>query len=81
MAQELSEKALGLSVGTISAVCMLLIGILGNLGVYMVAVEMMQQWHLFFDLSFVGIIAGIVEASIIGFAGGWLVAWVYNKFA
>ncbi|MBT4539276.1 hypothetical protein HOI26_04770 [Candidatus Woesearchaeota archaeon] len=58
---------------------MLLLGILGNLGVYMGAVEQMIKWHLFFSLSFVGIVTGIIEAAIISFLFVWLFVWVYNK--
>jgi heme/copper-type cytochrome/quinol oxidase subunit 2 len=60
---------------------MLLLGILGNMGIYTGAVEMLQQWHIFFSLSIGGIIAGIVEAAIIGFIFGYAFGWLYNKFA
>ena len=43
MAQELNANALGYAGATISAAIMLLLGVLGNLGVYTNAVEMMQQ--------------------------------------
>jgi len=60
---------------------MLLLGILGNLGLYMNGVEAMQQWHLFFDLSALGIVAGIVEAVVFSFAVGWLFAYLYNRLS
>ncbi len=77
---KLDAKALGYAAAILSAICMLLLGILGNLGIYTSAVEMMQKWHLFFSLSIVGIIAGIIEAAIAGFIFGYLFAWLYNKF-
>lgn len=80
MANKLNAKALGLSLALIGALCMLLLGILGNFGVYLGAVEMMQTWHLFFSLSLLGIIAGMIEAAIISFVFGWLIAYFYNKF-
>ncbi len=80
MVQKLNEKALGYSLAIISAFVMLLLGILGKLGIYTGAVDMMQQWHVFFSLSFFGIIGGIIEAAIFSFVFGWLFAWIYNKF-
>jgi len=81
MKEKLNPKALGISLALISALMMLLLGILGNLGIYTGAVEMMMQWHVFFSLSIGGIIAGMIEAGIISFIFGWLIAYVYNKFA
>ena len=81
MVQKLNAKALGYSVAVLSGLCMLSLGILGNLGIYMGAVEMMGRWHMFFSLSIGGIIAGIIEALIFGFVIGWLIAYFYNKFA
>ena len=81
MTKKWDEKALGFSFALVSAIIMLLLGILGNLGIYVGAVEMMQQWHLFFDLSVLGIIGGMIESAIISFIIGWLIALFYNKFA
>lgn len=81
MVQKLSAKALGYSFGILFGLCMLLLGILGNLGVYLGGVEAMQKMHFFFSLSIGGVIAGIVEAAIFGFVIGWLIAYFYNMFA
>ncbi|MBU3923983.1 MAG: hypothetical protein KJ592_03640 [Nanoarchaeota archaeon] len=81
MKQKLDTKALGYSLAILSGLCMLLLGIAGNFGIYMGAVDMMMQWHMFFDLSVLGIITGIIEAGVIGFICGWLVAYFYNRFA
>ncbi len=78
--QELNAKALAYTLAILFASCMLLLGILGNLGIYMGMVEAMQNMHLFFNLSVVGIIGGMIEAGVWGLVTGWLVAWVYNKF-
>ena len=59
---------------------MLLLGILGNLGIYTGAVEMMQEMHVFFSLSIAGIIAGMIEAAVISFVFMVGLAWIYNKF-
>ncbi len=81
MKYELNPKSLAISLSLVSALIMLLLGILGNLGVYTSAVDMMKQWHMFFDISILGIITGMIEAAIISFIFGWLIAYFYNKFA
>lgn len=80
MAEKLNPLALGYAAAIISAVCMLLLGIGGNIGIYAGAAEQMMEWHMFFSLSVVGIIAGIVEAAIISFVFVYAFGWVYNKF-
>ena len=75
-----NSLALGYAAALISAVLMLLLGILGNLGIYTGAVEMMQSVHMFFDLSVLGIITGMIEAAVISFVFVYLFGWTYNKF-
>lgn len=77
---KLNSLALGYAAAIISAICMLLLGILGNLDVYIGAVGMMQEWHMFFDLSVVGVITGMIEATVVGFVFGYVFGWVYNRF-
>ena len=81
MNEKLNSLALGYAGAILSAVCMLLLGILGNLGLYTGAVERMQQWHMFFSLSVTGIIAGMVEAAIVSFITLYLFGSVYNWLA
>ena len=73
--------ALAGSAAIVAAVVMLLLGILGNIGVYTGAVEMMQQWHVFFSLSIGGIIAGMFEAAIITFVFIYLFGFLYNRLS
>ncbi len=80
MAEKLNTLALGYAAAIISATTMLLLGILGNIGIYTGAAQMMQQWHMFFSLSIGGIIAGMIEAAVIGFVFGYVFGWIYNKF-
>lgn len=79
MAGKLNPIAFGTAGALVAAVIMLLLGILGNLGIYAGAVEMMQKWHLFFSLSLGGIIMGTIEAAVITFAFLWLFGWLYNR--
>jgi hypothetical protein len=78
---ELKPLAAGYSVAVVSAVGMLLLGILGNLGLYLGAVAAMQKWHVFFSLSVTGIVAGIVEAAVSGFVVAYAVIYLYNKLS
>ncbi len=80
MNRKLNAIALGWTAAVLSALGMLILGILGNFGLYTEAVEIMQKWHLFFDLSIGGIIAGIIEAAVISFITGYLFGWLYNMF-
>ncbi len=80
MANKLNELALGYAAAIISAACMLLLGIGGNIGIYAGAAEQMMKWHMFFSLSVAGIITGIIEAAVIGLVFGYAFGWVYNKF-
>ena len=75
----LNPLALGYAAAALSALCMLLLGIGGNLGIYVGAAEQMMKWHMFFSLDVIGIITGMIEASVISFVFCYLFAWLYNK--
>jgi phosphotransferase system glucose/maltose/N-acetylglucosamine-specific IIC component len=60
---------------------MLLLGVFGAIGVYEGAVAMMEQWHLFFEPTVVGTVAGMVEAAVVCFVIVYPFAWLYNVFA
>lgn len=77
----LDALALAGAAGVLSAVVMLLLGVFGAIGVYEGAVEAMEQWHLFFEPTVVGTVAGMVEAAVISFILMYVFAWLYNAFA
>lgn len=79
--RELNANALAAAGAVVAAVVMLLLGVFGAVGVYEGAVRMMEQWHLFFEPTVVGTVAGMVEAIVITFALTYSVAWLYNVFA
>ncbi len=79
MIGKLSALTLGYSAAIVSSVIMLLLVVLGDLGVYTSAVEMMRQWHVFFSLSIGGIVAGIVEGAVVSFFLAYFFGWLYNK--
>ena len=76
---KLNTAAFGYTGAIISAVVMLLLGVLGNLGFYMPAVKQMQEWHMFFSLTVLGVIGGIAEAAVIGFIFFYAFGLVYNS--
>ena len=78
MENRLNAVALGLAAGILSALCILLLGILGFGGMMQQRVMAMQQWHMFFALSPAGIILGMIEAFIVWFLAGYIFAWLYN---
>ncbi len=80
MTEKLNSLAFGTSAAIVAALCMLILGILGNIGVYLGAVEMARQWHMFFSLTPFGILTGIIEGAIISFAFFYIFGWIYNKF-
>lgn len=79
MNKELNPLILGYAAAIVSALSMLVLGILGNLGIYMGAVEKMQEVHMFFSLSIGGIITGMVEGAIISFVLIYIFGWSYNR--
>jgi len=77
--QKLNQNAFAIAGAVVSAITMILLGIMGNIGIYSGAVKMMEEWHMFFSLSFLGIITGVIEASVISYLSFYLFAWTYNK--
>lgn len=76
---KLNSFALGISSAIVAALSMLVLGIFGNIGIYTGAVKMMEQWHMFFSLTPLGIIAGMTEAAVITFISFYLFGVIYNK--
>jgi hypothetical protein len=80
MTEKLNSLAFGASAALVAALSMLMLGMLGNLGLYKGAVEMMSQWHMFFSLTPFGILTGTIEAAIISFVFFYIFGWIYNNF-
>ncbi|MDP3956133.1 MAG: hypothetical protein Q8Q18_02730 [bacterium] len=78
---KLNQQALAYAGALVSATSMLLLGVLYNLGIYTGAALMMQQWHMFFNFTPIGIISGMIEAAIISYLFLYLFAFLYNKRA
>ena len=78
---KLNETALAYAGAIIGALCMLLIGLLANMGMYGGMANVMMQRHMWFSLSPAGILLGMIESAVTGAIFGYLFGLVYNKFA
>ncbi len=81
MHEKINTVAFGSAAAIIAAFSMLVLSVAGRLGIYTGAVEMSNQWHMFYSLTLFGTITGMVEAAIISFIFFFLFAWVYTKLA
>ncbi|NIA02097.1 MAG: hypothetical protein GWP15_01810 [Nitrospirae bacterium] len=79
--KKLSPNAIGLAAAILSAVCMLVIGVLAMFEFRMEAFEMMKTMHIWFDATVVGVLLGMVEAFVFSYVVGYLFALLYNKLA
>lgn len=68
----------GLTGAVFAAFTMLLLSIANSLGVYQGAVNMMEQWHMFYSPTVAGTITGMVEAAIITYLSILVVGWIYE---
>lgn len=64
-----------------SALVMLLFWVLAKIGLYVSAAEAMVSWHMFFNLTFMGLIGGMIEAAVISFLGIYSFVYIYNLVA
>ena len=79
MKEKLNSFAFGTAAAIVAAIGMLVLSVVGIFGIYTGAVEMMMRWHMFYSLTPIGIITGMVEAAVISFIFFYLFAWIYSK--
>jgi len=79
MTDKLNALAFGGAAAIVAALVMLIFGILGNVGIYTGAVSMMSEWHMFFSLTRLGVLAGMAEAAISTFVFVYLFGVIYNN--
>lgn len=78
MPEKLQAKQLAITFAIWSALFMLVLWLLANMGIYVSAAEQMVKWHVFFNLTFSGLVAGMVEAAIVSYVLVLAFVWVYN---
>lgn len=79
MPKKLQAKQLAVTFAIWSALLMLVLWLLANMGLYVSAAEQMAKWHVFFNLTFAGLIAGMIEAAVVSYILVFVFAWVYNR--
>ena len=77
--EKLNSTAFGSAAAIVAAAVMLVISILSRLGIYTEAAQMMSSWHIFYDTSIWGILAGMAEAAVSTFVLVYLFAVIHNK--
>ena len=79
MPNKLESRRLATSFAIWSALFMLIIWLLANMGIYVSAAMQMAKWHAYFNLSFSGLIWGITEAALVSYLLVYVFVWIYNK--
>ncbi len=72
--------ALAYTFAILGALWVLVISIAGKMGFFQYKIQMMQQYHMAYSLTPLGIIGGMAYVAVCGLISGFLIAWVYNKF-
>lgn len=62
-----------------AALSMLLLSIAKLVGIYVPAAEHMEELHMFYDISILGTITGMIEAALITYVSLYVTIWIYNK--
>lgn len=78
MPKKLQAKQLAVSFAIWSAIFMLILWLLANMGLYVSGAGQMAKWHLFFNLSFGGLIAGMIEAAAVSYILVIVFVWIHN---
>jgi hypothetical protein len=80
--QELNVIALALTLGLLSAACMLIMGVAWwQFDVWPVTSQIVSEWYVGYGPTGVGTVVGMLYGFVDGFIGGAVVAWLYNKLA
>lgn len=78
----LNVLAFGLMLGTLTAICMLFLGVgAWQFELWPQTTRLVSEWYIGFQPSGVGVLVGILYGFIDGFVGGTLLAWLYNTFS
>ena len=73
--------AMGLAFGILWAVAVLIVGLLATFNGYGTElINLLSTVYLGLGLSVTGVVIGAIWAFVDAFIGGYLLAWLYNKF-
>jgi hypothetical protein len=79
--QKLNTLAFGWAIAIVEALAVLFGWLLAAFGDANEFLDLMAMVYIGLDASFVGLLIGLVEAVAVGFAFGYIMAWVYNHKA
>lgn len=78
---KLDPKACGLAFGVLWGAGVLFMGILAFITTWAQPfVKVLSVMYVGYSVSIVGVLIGTVWGFIDAFLGGWVFAWLYNKF-
>lgn len=78
---KLNAMAMGLAFGILWAVAVLIVGLLATFNGYGTElINLLSTVYLGLGLSVTGVVIGAIWAFVDAFIGGYLLAWLYNKF-
>lgn len=78
MSKKLQAKQLAITFAIWSALFMLVLWLLANMGIYVSAAKQMARWHMLFNLTFAGLIGGVIEAAVVSALLVYAFVWIYN---
>ena len=83
MSTKLDAKAFGLTLGILWAVGVFFMSLIAMIstGYLHNIVDFFTTVYLGYDLSFLGVIAGVLWGFFDGAIGGFVIAWLYNKLS
>jgi hypothetical protein len=74
----LSPYAFGNSLGFVSVICLFFYAVMTWFGGFSSAI-ISQQYPIYFSFSDWTLIVGLIEAYVLGYIGGWVLAKIYNR--
>lgn len=74
----LQAQPISLALAVWSAIVMLVLWVLAQMGFYVSAAQAMMAWHMFFNFTFMGLVGGMVEAAVVSYLGAYLFVLIYN---
>ena len=81
MTARLNPLAFGTASGAVLGLGMLVFSLIAGTGRAAEAEQWMEAMHAFYGLNPLGVIAGIIESALFGFAMGAPLAWTYNRLS
>lgn len=74
----ISAHPISMAAAIWSALFMLVLWLAAQMGFYASAAQSMIGWHMFFDLTPMGLVTGMVEAAVISYVAVYSFVYVYN---